>query len=877
MMKHFLLSFTLFLVGCMAVQGVPAYKGVVNFQQPDGSFVDILIHGDESSKCITDLDGNILISDVDGRLRRASAEEIQIREQAAKAAPRRSVGLFPDAKFPTQGSPRALVILVEYADVKFNLSDPHSYFNNLLHQEGFSDYGGTGCVDEWFATNSYGQFTPAFDLYGPVTLEGKREYYGGNDAGGNDRYPHLMVIEACRQLDAAVDFSQYDTDGDGLIDNVFIFYAGQGENRSGIADAVWPHSSQITVLDKIPHVHDGVRLDRYACTNEWLDNEPDGIGTFIHEFSHVMGLPDLYDTRRGSMTYTPGSWSVLDYGPYNNNGRTPPLYSSFERLALGWIVPEELVAADKSYALAALNSNKAYICRNQATMDSQEECREYFLFENRQQEGWDAFLPGHGMLVWRVDFDPEVWLGRSVNNDEHHQHVDLLEADCLQTILSKGGDSFPGSAGITSFTPNTNPAFRFLDGTSAGIEISGIREYIDGLVTFRTGEGSQRPGKVSEVSASEVSSYGVTLEWRPVEGISNYLIYGWKESADGDDPSALTSVFAELKVGSEPKFEISNLEPATKYSFRISAFDGVEEGELSDEVKVETGQPLVDYYQAEITGIQDISESGFKVEFKSIPCATDYLLTIAECQVGEPFEETVDFSDGLASLPDGWESTSRLTYANAAYSGSQAGALRMSTNGDHISSCIYDAPIYTLSFWSRGSSTSDDDRLILETLNNDEWAEVARYAIERQAGGRTETFCFDNPEVRAMRIVFLRNSEKGSVAIDDIALTWGGEEMSLPLGEWTERSVGFFSPASVSGLSPDTTYELTLTATDGNLRSRTSDPVRVTTSEGSGISLIQNNAESGDGSWYDLLGRPIKMPRKGEIYVQPQKGLQCHE
>ena len=163
---------------------------------------------------------------------------------------------------------------------------------------------------------------PDFDIYGPVTLSKNMSYYGGNDIYGNDKNPEKMIIEACQLLDDEVDFAQYDNDGDGYIDNIYVFYAGKGEASGGSKDTVWPHSWNITAATSTPYIFDGVRLDRYACSNENEGSHPDGVGTFVHGFSHVMGLPDLYATSYTS-SFTPGAWSCMDYGPYNNDGRTP--------------------------------------------------------------------------------------------------------------------------------------------------------------------------------------------------------------------------------------------------------------------------------------------------------------------------------------------------------------------------------------------------------------------------------------------------------------------------------------------------------------------------------------------------------------------------
>ncbi|MDE7388698.1 MAG: M6 family metalloprotease domain-containing protein, partial [Muribaculaceae bacterium] len=347
----------------LTASAVPAMRGLRPVVQPDGSPVMIERVGSARAHATLDSDGHLLTLadgyyvpariDEFGRTVRAESltrftDADADRMASATATPRRSrralpnaVGKFPGSTFPGFGSPKALVILVQYSDVKFTLGNKAaSYFNAMLSEPGFSDptYGGTGSCLDYFTEASMGQFTPDFDVYGPVTLKNSRAYYGGNDMYGNDRNAHLMAIDACTELDAEVDFSQYDTDGDGYIDNVFIFYAGQGEASYGPDDSVWPHAWTIyDALEGGPCPEfDGVLLNSYGCSNEWESNRPDGIGTFCHEFSHVIGLPDLYSTTT-ELTCTPGIWSVLDYGPYNNNGRTPPTYSTFERNAMGWI------------------------------------------------------------------------------------------------------------------------------------------------------------------------------------------------------------------------------------------------------------------------------------------------------------------------------------------------------------------------------------------------------------------------------------------------------------------------------------------------------------------------------------------------------------
>ncbi|MDE6638809.1 MAG: M6 family metalloprotease domain-containing protein, partial [Muribaculaceae bacterium] len=380
--------------------------------------------------------------------------------------------------FPCTGSPRGLVLLIEYSDVSFTVPNPNDSFTRMLNEEGYSDYGGWGSARDWFISNSNGRFTPQFDVVGPITLSHPRAYYGANK-GGDDIRPEMMIIEACGMIADEVDFSLYDADDDGFIDNVFAFYAGYGENLGAMvpSECVWPHSWDIAASTTEDFIFDGVKLNHYACSCEYPSGykRPDGIGTFVHEFSHVMGLPDLYVTTYTS-GFTPDAWSVMDKGPYNNKGLTPPNFSSYEKCALGWLDFEpfkegimELPDLSTTGIAYALPTEKSY---------------EFYFFENRQQLGNDEFIPGHGMLVWHVDYNKGAWAMNTVNNISTHQRVDLVEADNVKSAATRNADSFPGAAGITSFTFETKPQLASWAKRRLAYDLENIAESSDGLITF---------------------------------------------------------------------------------------------------------------------------------------------------------------------------------------------------------------------------------------------------------------------------------------------------------------------------------------------------------------------------------------------------------
>lgn len=323
--------------------------------------------------------------------------------------------------FPTTGEVHSLVILVQFADTKFSTvgSDAHQFFNSMLNEPGFTySNGANGSARDFYVNSSNGKFQPQFDVIGPVTLPKKYSYYGANKGSSTDNPVALeeFVREACTLADPLVDFSQYDHNQDGFVDNIYFFYAGKGEADSGDGNAIWPHSAYYADIAKEAGATqkslklDGIEVGNYTCSNEIngtvIKPQPAGIGTFVHEFGHVLGLADHYDIYYGMATFTPGSFDTMDRASYNNNGNTPAAFSAYERACLGWLDLTVLNSGvDTLNVLPDLNdSNKAYVVPVGGTNDE-----EYFIMENRQQKGWDEFIPGHGMLLWHIDFDAKTW------------------------------------------------------------------------------------------------------------------------------------------------------------------------------------------------------------------------------------------------------------------------------------------------------------------------------------------------------------------------------------------------------------------------------------------------------------------------------------
>lgn len=548
----------LLAAGIGSVYAVPAWRGIRTMTQPDGSVIEYRKIGDERNHIILSSDGALLTwngprleyATVDpsgmalstGILAhnpeaRDSNEErlvtkiaddgariFSLRNKSNSAINPQNNGLSQPrhlpgritSSFPPTGESNVLVILVQYNDVSFRLDNPYEYFNGMLNDENFSQWGATGCAKEYFRINSKDQFKPRFDVYGPVTLPQSMAYYGGNNAYGSDTHPAQMITHAVELLDPEVDFSQYDMDNDGYVDNVFVIYAGQGEATYGGADTVWPHSGNMIPVGEMVR-KDQVMFNHYACCNEWLSDRPDGVGTFIHEFSHVIGLPDLYSTE-GRLNSTPSSWSVLDYGPYNNNGCTPPNYSAYERCAMGWMDPRKLEGTMNLRLEEIGDSNDACIITLPGTD------KEYFLFENRQQTGWDTYLPGHGMLIWHVDYDYMAFEQNTPNNDANHQRVDIIEAGGKTDMSNRqtlATYPWPGTLGKTEIGFETSPALKTWAGTSTGIELTEIEESEAGVVSARI-NGGVYTIDTPEIKAVTGSVNKFDISWSPVSGASSY-------------------------------------------------------------------------------------------------------------------------------------------------------------------------------------------------------------------------------------------------------------------------------------------------------------------------------------------------------------------
>ena len=409
-MKKKMILTALAALVCSLSFAIPAYRGFINYTQPDGTTIRLRMAGDEFCHWLTDASGQVYEQAADGYFRPADASRLEARRSAARIRreaandQRRRMAPAKGSGHIAVGQKRFLVILVAFKDQAFKSSTANADFTALLNEQGYSVNGGTGSARDYYYDNSHGYFEPIFDVYGPVTLANNVSTYGGNDSSGNDKAPEDAVIQGCKALDAQIDFSQYDNDGDGEVDLVFMYYAGKGEADGGAASTIWPHQWEISSAGKSLTL-DGTRIDKYACTNEIVgygtyNGKMCGIGTACHEFGHAMGLPDFYDTDYETNGEAGGlyDYSTMCGGSYNNEGHTPPYFNIEERILLGWLDGSAIrdFPSSGSYVLPGIDNNIAY--RTPTDMDG-----EYFLYECRSQTGWDKYIPQAGLLVYHVD------------------------------------------------------------------------------------------------------------------------------------------------------------------------------------------------------------------------------------------------------------------------------------------------------------------------------------------------------------------------------------------------------------------------------------------------------------------------------------------
>lgn len=579
MSKRFLTLAAMFMLAASAF-AVPAKRVKRQVQQPDGSVLTVMLRGDENFHYTSTEDGQPLVQRADGAycyatldsngkltasaqvahdvesrgaaelsfLNYYTAESQKVRslgmERAKQRNARRMARLANRGVVDASGKPvrrimagatggegigvtgkrKGLVILVNFKDKKMQSKHTQAEWNDYFNKVGYNKYGNNGSVHDYFYAQSYGKLDLEFDVIGPVTVSKNMASYGANDAQGNDIDPAGMIKEACELAYAKekMDMSQYDWDGDGAVDQVYVIYAGYGEAAGGEKNTIWPHEWDIEG-GGYSLVLGGQRIRTYACSSELnggYGTDISGIGTACHEFSHCMGIPDFYDTAGGGC-FGMDAWDLMDYGSYGGDGYEPTGYNTYEKWVSGWIEPTIL-------------TEPCYIKNMKPLSDAPEACvvfneankNEYYIFENRQLKGTDVALPNHGMLVIHVDYDQKVWFDNEVNNTSNHQRFTVVPADNKLTSETVSGDTYPGTTKSTELTDTSKPAATLFNANSDGRKFLGkpVTEITekDGLISFTFMGGVNLDAPQPKLMNMTETSF--TGGWNAVDGAESYTV-----------------------------------------------------------------------------------------------------------------------------------------------------------------------------------------------------------------------------------------------------------------------------------------------------------------------------------------------------------------
>lgn len=355
------------------------------------------------------------------------------------------------ASIPATGTQKFLVLLVNFSDS----SQLYSFTNlkDLFNSNTYSYQGATGSVKKYFSDNSYDQLNLYLNasVLGWLNVSHPHHYYAGTPSVNNWKAFVLDAINAARGAYTSLDFSNYDSNSDGIVDGIFIIHQGQGQEYSGNNNDIYSYLGDMTADN---HVFNGKKIGRYVILPEFYGNTRDmqTPGIICHYVGHLLGLPDM--TPEDHSNSGIGAWGLMGTGYDLNNGRTPANLTCWEKAKLGWMTPVDITLTPGSYMLKSTAvSNKSYRF-NTSTAN------EYFLLENRQNSGWDLHLPGHGLLIYHVDgnYISSHLSQNTVNNDASHQGLDVEEADGTAGLSSYEGDPFPGSENMDIFTDISIPS-----------------------------------------------------------------------------------------------------------------------------------------------------------------------------------------------------------------------------------------------------------------------------------------------------------------------------------------------------------------------------------------------------------------------------------
>lgn len=615
------------------LSAAPSERIRINITLADGSQLEVTRMGDEHfTYYMTDAGETIVRDSLGYRLVEDDEEWQALLSEAngRRKAVRRKVGSAANAPLGQHGVKRVPVVLVSFADKDFAVGEDaeavnryyHLYCNGNADGSPYTGHGSKGSLREYFTEQSRGEFQPEFTAIGPVKLDKGYAYYGANSADGKRKdinYDKFCSEAISKATAAGTDWSLYDNDGDGAVDLVMFVFAGLGESNSTDENAIWPKEvSGASTIGGIRFAANSSvcesRMKRLS-TGEYI-SIPDGVGVFVHELSHALGLPDFYDTR--GTCFGMDFWSVMDYGEYANNGFTPVGYTAYERDFMGW-QPLQTVSEPTTLHLHSFAKGG---CGWKVVSDFN--TNEYYILENRQADGWDVKMcgsRGHGLMITHVDYSATAWTSNTVNVQASHQRMTIIPANNQligsnnassldQWVESLRGNLWPGTSDNHELTDNTTPASVLFTGKYMSKPIVDIQEDEDGLVTLKfmpRGTLALTTG----LEAQETGETEATLVWQSVSEAQCYRL----KVLDGQDVVCL----ADSINGTSHR--VTGLQENHIYTFEVQAM-------ADDYLNGAWSVPAA--FSTLATGISDMQESEQRVRV----FATDGMF-VTECQADE--------------------------------------------------------------------------------------------------------------------------------------------------------------------------------------------------------------------------------------------------
>lgn len=510
-----LILLALACVGTICATAMPAHPGKRTVRMADGTLREVILRGDERCNWLETPEGVRLTSP-----RSAMPHVTATPEQRAKLRRKANSSMLIDGCFPATGKRKLLAVLVNYADTKPSITQEN--FHAMMNEK---DYQGIGSFRDYYLQQSYGQLDIETTVTRWVTLSKSKSMYSGD-------YVTNLIHETLTQLDAEIDFRDYDNDGDGILDGLIILHQGLGQEASADANDIWSHSSTVYGMQ-----FDGVTIYRYTIEPElYADRNAGkarqtGIGVVCHEFGHNLGASDYYDTNydtNGSYGGT-GTWDIMGSGAWNGPtwisttcGDAPAPFSAWQKIQFGWMEPTVLEGSQSIADMPAVST--APVCYRLNTTVA----GDYYILENRQKTSpWDFYAPGHGLLVTHaIESIIREELPTNTINAQWPQGLYTVCADAKRDpkegLISSYGDptlpsnTFSDANGFTAFSDETLPSCKSASGRLSYVALEEISEAGTGNISFNYVQ-QEAPQKPENLTATVLKGI-VQLTWTLPEG-----------------------------------------------------------------------------------------------------------------------------------------------------------------------------------------------------------------------------------------------------------------------------------------------------------------------------------------------------------------------